>query len=219
MSTRTLQVTDALYDYLIQTVREPDVLRRLREETAALPMSMMQISPEQGQFMRLLVELIGAERTIEVGVFTGYSAISVALGLPAQGRIVACDVNEEYTSVARRYFEQANVASKIDLRIAPAAGTLQSLIDEGASASFDFAFIDADKTNYDLYYEHCLRLLRRGGLLALDNMLWNGSVADPTKQDENTTAIRALNAKVVRDERVSMSLVPIGDGVLLARKL
>ena len=218
MSNRTLQITDALYDYLLGTVHEPDVLRQLREETARMPMSMMQIAPEQGQFMRLLVEILGAERAIEVGVFTGYSAISVAFGLPAHGRIVACDVSEEYTSVARRYFERAGVTAKIELRIAPALETLQALLDAGQAGSFDFAFIDADKTNYDGYYERCLLLLRAGGVIAIDNMLWGGSVADPAKQDENTTAIRALNRKIAGDARVSMSLVPIGDGLLLARK-
>ncbi len=219
MSARTIQVTDALHAYLLrETLREPPLLARLREETAKLPNSRMQISPEQGQFMRLLVELCGVRRALEIGVFTGYSSLSVALALPADGRIVACDVSEEYTSLARRYWDEAGVADRIELRLAPAVETLARLVEEGAGGSFDFSFIDADKENYDTYYERSLELLRQGGLIAIDNALWSGRVADESVQDKDTRAIRALNAKITRDERVSTSMLPIGDGLLLARK-
>lgn len=219
MSTKTLAVTDRIHDYLLQvTLRETPLMKRLRDETAAMPMSRMQISPEQGQLMGLLVELLGARRCIEVGVFTGYSALSVAQVLPEEGRIVACDVSEEWTAIARRYWDEAGVTNKIDLRLAPATATLEQLLQAGEAGSFDFSFIDADKTNYDAYYELSLKLLRPGGLIAVDNALWGGDVADPTNTESDTQAIRALNAKVAADQRVSMSLVPIGDGVLLARK-
>lgn len=219
MSTRTLTVTDRLYDYLMaHALREDDVLRRLREETSKLPMARMQISPEQGQFMALLVRLMGAKRTLEVGVFTGYSSLCVAKALPPQGRVVACDVSAEWTAIGQRYWHEAGVADKIDLRIAPALMTLDALLAEGAANSFDFAFIDADKLSYDAYYERALRLVRPGGLIAIDNVLWGGSVADPSDQDEDTRAIRALNDKIHRDPRVDMSLLPIGDGVTLALK-
>jgi predicted O-methyltransferase YrrM len=219
VSSKTLPVTDAIWQYLVDvTVREPAVLGALRDETSRMKYHVMQISPEQGQFMALLVELIGARRTLEIGVFTGYSALRVALALPADGQIVACDVSEEYTSVARRYFQEAGASAKLDLRIGPALTTLDALIASGEKEQFDFAFIDADKANYGGYYERCLTLVRPGGLLAVDNTLWNGAVADPAKQDPDTRAIRELNAKVAADPRVSSSLVPIGDGVLLARK-
>ena len=219
MSAKTIPVTDAIWQYLMDaTVREPAILGKLRDETSRMPYGGMQISPEQGQFMALLVELIGARRAIEVGVFTGYSSLRVALALPPDGRIVACDVSEEYTNVARRYWREAGVDGKIELRLGPALGTLDALLAEGQSGSFDFAFIDADKANYGGYYERCLALLRPGGLLAVDNTLWSGAVADPKKQDPDTRAIRELNAKVAYDPRVSASLVPIGDGLLLARK-
>jgi caffeoyl-CoA O-methyltransferase len=178
----------------------------------------MQISPEQGQLMALLVELIGARRTLEVGVFTGYSSTVVALALPADGRIVACDVSEEWTGIARRYWKEAGVEQKIELRLQPAVQTLDALLAQGQAGSFDFAFIDADKTSYDAYYERCLTLLRPGGLLAVDNTLWSGAVADNRDQNESTRAIRQLNAKIAADSRVSASLVPIGDGLYLARK-
>src|SRR5688572_19003473 len=176
----------------------------------------MQISPEQGQLMRLLVELSGARRAIEVGVFTGYSSLCVALAMPPDGRLIACDVSEEWTSIARCYWAKAGVAQKVELRLAPALETLDGLLAAGQAQCFDFCFIDADKDRYDDYYERCLSLSRSGGLIAIDNALWGGSVADQSRRDEDTEAIRALNAKVVRDERVSMSLVPIGDGLLLA---
>jgi caffeoyl-CoA O-methyltransferase len=194
------------------------VLRRLRDETSKLPSARMQISPEQGQLMGLLVELLGARRALEIGVFTGYSSTAVALALPPDGRLVACDLSQEWTNVARRYWREAGVESKIDLRLGPALASLDALVRDGQAGSFDFAFIDADKTSYGDYYERCLILLRAGGLLAVDNALWSGAVADPSDQRENTRAIRALNAKVSADERVSASLVPIGDGLFLARK-
>ena len=219
MASRTLSLTDPLYDYLLKvSLREPPLLTRLREETEALPLANMQISPEQGQFMALLVELIGARRTLEVGTFTGYSALCVARALPADGQIVACDVSAEYTDVARRYWAEAGIADKIDLRLAPALDTLDALLDDGQAGAFDFAFIDADKENYDGYFERCLALLRAGGLVAVDNVLWNGAVINPVKQDPDTQAIRALNAKLQQDQRVSLSIVPIGDGLALARK-
>ena len=216
---RSIELTDELADYLVEvSVREPDVLRRLREETAGLPDPEMQIGPEQGQLMALLVELIGARRAIEIGTFTGYSALVVALALPEDGRLIACDVSEEWTAIARRYWEEAGVAHKIDLRLAPALQTLDELLDEGSAGTFDFAFIDADKEGYDAYYERCLALLRPGGLIAVDNTLWSGRVADPAVDDADTGAIRAFNDKLKGDARVSLSLVPIGDGLTLARK-
>ena len=219
MANRTIDLTERLYDYLLKvSLREPPLLAELRAETAKLPDAVMQISPEQGQFMALLVELIGARRAIEVGTFTGYSALCVARALPANGKLVACDISEEYTSVGRPYWERAGVAGKIDLRLGPALDTLRSLLADGAAGSFDFAFIDADKKEYDDYYEAILELLRPGGLMAIDNVLWGGAVADSRKRDADTVAIRALNKKLRDDERVSLSLLPIGDGLTLARK-
>jgi predicted O-methyltransferase YrrM len=219
MSSRTIQVTERLHAYLMQYgVREPELMQRLRRETASVPGAGMQISPEQGQFMTLLAELIGARRTIEVGTFTGYSALAVARVLPKDGLLVACDVNAETTAIGMRYWQEAGVAERIDLRIAPAADTLQALIDDGHAGSFDMAFIDADKTGYATYYERCLTLLRPGGVILIDNVLWGGRVADQSATDEDTLAIRALNAEVQRDERVSMTIVPIGDGLTMARK-
>jgi len=178
----------------------------------------MQISPEQGQFMRFLAKLIGAKRCLEVGVFTGYSSLSVALALPENGQIIACDISEEWTAIARRYWKKAGVASKIDLRLAPATTTLQKLLSQGEANRFDFAFIDANKTDYDTYYERCLELLRPGGLLLIDNTLWDGKVCDLAIEDEDTLAIRALNKKLLSDERIDLCLLPISDGVTLARK-
>jgi predicted O-methyltransferase YrrM len=219
LSRRTEPLTDELYDYLLSvSLREPDVLRRLREETAELEQAGLQIAPEQGQLMALLVELIGATRTLEIGTFTGYSALAVALALPADGCVVACDVSEEWTTVGRRYWAEAGVGDKVDLRLGPALDTLDALLAEERTGDFDFAFIDADKENYDAYYERCLELVRRGGLIAIDNVLWHGRVVDPSVADADTEAIRALNTKLARDERVSLSLVPIGDGLTLARK-
>ncbi len=219
MSTRSIQLSEEVQRYLLDvTVNEPEVLKELREETAKLENAMMQISPEQGQFMRLLCEMLGVERALEIGVFTGYSSLCVALSLPDSGKLVGCDVSEEYTQVARRYYERAQVAHKIELRIAPALETLSQLLSEGQAGSFDFAFIDADKQNYTAYYERCHELVRVGGLIAIDNTLWSGTVADPSDQRETTQAIRALNQTVCTDARVTASLVPIGDGLLLARK-
>jgi predicted O-methyltransferase YrrM len=219
VSTRSIGLAPAVYDYLVRvSVREHPLLARLRAETQRLPLARMQISPEQGQFMALLVELIGARRTLELGVFTGYSALSVALALPAGGQLVACDVNDDWTQIARRYWSEADVADRIELRLAPATETLGQLIADGQTNAFDFSFIDADKPNYDAYYEQSLRLVRAGGLIAIDNALWNGDVANDAIQDADTRAIRALNEKVGSDRRVSSSLVPIGDGLLLARK-
>lgn len=219
MSSRTLELNDRLYEYLLaHTLREPRLMARLRAETAKMTYGAMQISPEQGQLMALLVEMIGARRTLEVGTFTGYSALAVALALPPEGRLIACDISEDYTAVGRRYWAEAGVADKIDLRIGPALKTLDSLLEHGAAGSFDFMFIDADKTNYRQYYERGLNLLRQGGLMAIDNVLWSGAVADPTQDDEDTLAIRDLNAAVHADQRVSMTMIPIGDGLTLARK-
>lgn len=219
MSTRTISMTDNLHEYLL-SVTPPitDVMRRLREETAKLPMGMMQISIEQGALMKLLIELIGAKKTLEVGVFTGYSSLVVAQALPADGKIIACDVSEEWTSIARRYWQEAGVANKIDLRLGPAAEKLQALIDDGQSGTFDFAFIDADKSNYERYYELSLKLLRKGGLLSIDNTLWGGRVADPSVTDADTETIRAISRKLVSDDRVTACLVPVGDGYSLAVK-
>jgi len=193
-------------------------LVELREETAQLPGAGMQILPEQGQFMRLLVELLGARRTLEIGVYTGYSSLCVAQALPEDGQLIACDVNAEYTAIARRYWQRAGLEQRIRLELGPALATLERLIAAGESGSFDFAFIDADKENYQAYYERSLQLLRRGGLIAIDNVLWGGSVADPGDQKSSTVAIRALNAQLAEDSRVSVSLIPIGDGLFLARK-
>ena len=219
MNLGRLGLSDELYGYILSaSLREADVLRRLREETARMPMAIMQIAPEQGQFMALVVELIGAKRTLEVGVFTGYSSLAVALALPDDGHITACDVSEEWTAVARRYWAEAGVAHKIDLRLAPAIETLDALLAEGQAGSYDFAFVDAEKTEYADYYERVLELLRQGGLVAVDNVLWNGAVADPANDEEDTNAIRAFNRKLHADDRVSLSLLPLADGLTLARK-
>lgn len=208
-----------LYEYLTSvSVREPAVLGRLRVETEALPMGGMQSPPEHGQFLALLVQLMGARRTLEVGVFTGYSSLAVALALPNDGRIVACDVSEEYTSVARRYWKEAGVDHMIDLHIKPALETLQELIAQRQHSRFDFAFIDADKANYDGYYEYALELIRPGGLIAIDNVLWHGRVIDPDANDADTLAIRALNKKLLVDSRINLSMVPISDGLTLCYK-
>ena len=219
MSTRTISITDPLHEYMLAvSLREPAVLSQLREETLQLEAAGMQMSPEQGQFMQLLIHLLGAKRTLEVGVFTGYSSLCVALALPDDGQIIACDVSEEYTAVARRYWQSAGVAHKIQLNLGPGTATLDRLIEEGQQNSFDFAFIDADKENYATYYEQCLQLLRPGGLIGIDNVLWGGSVVDEGNQDSSTNAIRALNKQLHADTRVDLSLVPIGDGLTLARK-
>lgn len=219
MSSRTLSVTDDIQRYLLEhSVREPEVLARLRAVTSPMPEAEMQIGPEQGQFMALLARLIGARRCIEVGTFTGYSSLVVALALPEDGRIIACDVSGEWTSIARQFWRAAGVAHKIDLRLQPAARTLQELIAAGGENQFDFAFIDADKTGYTDYYERLLVLLRPGGLLVADNTLWSGRVADPGANDGATVALRDFNDRLHADERIDLSLIPIGDGLTLARK-
>ncbi len=219
MSRRTLTVDDALYQYILdRSIREHPAQVSLRAATAGHPHAGMQISPEQGQFMAMLVKLIGARRTLEIGVFTGYSALTVALALPNEGKVLACDISDEYTRVGRPFWEQAGVAAKIDLQLAPALATLDARLAAGEAGRYDFAFIDADKTGYDAYYERCLQLLRPGGLIAIDNTLWNGKVAHPADGDADTTALQALNAKLHGDERIDLSLLPIGDGLTLARK-
>ena len=220
MSNRTLCITEQLYEYMVDvSLRESVLLQRLRAETAQDEQANMQIAPEQGQFMALLLHLLGAEKVIEIGVYTGYSSLCTALALPDHGRLIACDVSEQWTRVARRYWEEAGVAHKIELRLAPAAETLAELLAAREAGTFDFAFIDADKTGYGQYYEACLQLLRPGGLIAIDNVLWNGDVADPAIDDAETEAIRAFNRKIHGDSRVEISLVPIADGLTLARKL
>lgn len=220
MSNRTIQVDDRLYQYILDvSAREPEILRRLRDETAQLGgLARMQIAPEQGQFMALLLELMGAHRMLEVGTFTGYSTLACAMALPPDGNIVACDVSREWTDIGQKYWQEAGLADKIELRIAPAADTLQQLLEEGQANAFDAMFIDADKTNYGTYYELGLKLVRPGGLIMIDNVLWGGAVADPSEQDEDTQAIRALNRKLHTDNRVTVSLIPIADGMTLARR-
>jgi predicted O-methyltransferase YrrM len=219
MTNKTIGLSDELAAYVLDVgTREPGVLARLREETAALPEHSMQIAPEQGAFLALLVELTGARRCLEIGTFTGYSSTAVAMALPEDGRIVCCDVSEAWTEMARRYWDEAGVARKIDLRIAPATETLDGLLADGAESTYDFAFVDADKTGYDGYYERLLRLVRPGGLIALDNMLWGGRVLDQDPEDQDTRALQALNRKLSDDDRISLCLVPMADGVTLARR-
>lgn len=220
MSIQTLNLTEDLYRYLCSVgVRDRKILQELRAENAQHPRAVMQIAPEQGQFMGLLVQLLGVKKALEVGVFTGYSSLIVAMALPEDGQLIACDISDDYTAIARKYWSKAGVADKVDLRIAPALDTLDQLIAEGHSNSFDFAFIDADKGNYNNYYERALQLLRPGGLIAVDNALWSGRVANPVEaQDNRTKHIHGLNEKIHGDERVSMSLIPIADGLMLAMK-
>lgn len=219
MSYKTLQLTEPVYEYLLKTsLREPDVLRRLREETERHVHGHMRISPEQGQLMRLLVEIIGAKRAIEIGVFTGYSTLSVALALGSGGKLVACDRNDEWPSVGQPFWREAGMDAVIDLRIAKAEQTLAAMIDGGETGTYDFAFIDGDKKNYGVYYEQCLTLLRPGGLITIDNVLWDGRLTDDADQERATNAIRALNEKIHGDDRVSLSMLPIGDGFTIVRK-
>ena len=220
MSRRTLALDDRLYDYVVQHNREHPELAKLREATATHPRAGMQISPEQGALLQVLVKLIGARRTIEIGVFTGYSALAVALALPPDGRILACDISDEFTQVGRPYWERAGVADRIELVLEPALHTLDARLAMGESGCYDFAFIDADKASYDGYYERCLKLLRAGGLIAIDNVLWSGRVAQAVdaSADPDTAALQWLNAKLQRDERIDLALLPIGDGLTLARK-
>ena len=218
MAHRTLQLDDALYDYVLaHSLREHPAQVALREATKDHPHAGMQIGPEQGQFMALLARILGARRAIEIGVFTGYSALTVALALPDGGYLLACDVSDEHTRIGKPYWQAAGVAHRIDLRIGPALQTLDARLAAGEAGTYDFAFIDADKTAYDAYYERCLELVRQGGVIAIDNVLWSGSVARPAKTAD-TKALQALNDKLHRDERVDLSLLPIGDGLTLARK-
>jgi predicted O-methyltransferase YrrM len=219
MSDRTLSLTDTLYEYILShSVREPAILARLRKATAALPDATMQISPEQGQLMALLVKLMGARHCIEVGTYTGYSSLAVALALPQDGRIVACDINAKTTAIARQFWKEAGVDAKVQLRLQPALQTLEELLASEGAHRFDFAFVDADKSGYRGYYEKLIELIRPGGLIAVDNTLWSGHVADASHNDADTVALRAFNDHVYRDERVDLSLVPIGDGLTLLRK-
>jgi len=219
MAPRTLPQTPKLLDYVRSvSLREPEILRRLREETGSIAAGGMQIGPEQGQFLAFLVGLIGARRCLELGTFTGYSALWVALALPPEGRLICCDVNPRTTAVAERYWREAGVRDKIELRLAPALDTLEKLAGAGAAGSFDYAFIDADKENYDAYYERVLALLRQGGLVIFDNVLWGGAVADVREHDRTTSGLRALNQKLHEDERIDVCLLAMGDGVTLARK-
>lgn len=219
MSRRSFLLTETLADYYAKVaLRETPILAELRAETAGLPQAQMQISPEQGQLLAMLVQIMDARRCIEVGVFTGYSSLAVAQALPANAQILACDISEEWTAMARRYWKRAGVEEKIRLELAPARATLDAEINAGKSGSYDFAFIDADKTSYLDYYERCLRLLRDGGLIAVDNTLWSGRVADPSISDADTRALRTFNAAVSKDERVDLCLVPIADGLTLLRK-
>jgi predicted O-methyltransferase YrrM len=219
MSPRTLGLTEALHQYIIKFgLREPEALRLVRTETAPRPDVNMQIAPEQGQLMAMLVRLLNARRCLEIGAFTGYSALAVALALPTDGQIVVCEISDEFAELARRNWTRAGVTDKIDLRIGSALGTLDRMLEDGEAGSFDMAFIDADKENLSNYYDRCLKLIRAGGLVLIDNTLWDGAVADPSKRDPSTEAIRAVNQKVHTDRNVDMVLLPIGDGLTLARK-
>lgn len=220
MSNRSIELDDALYRYLLSvSLREPPILRELREYTARMPLARMQIAPEQGQFMHWLVSVVGARRTLEIGVFTGYSTLITALALPPEGRVVACDISVEYTDIARQYWRRAGVDERIELHLRPARDTLQALLDDGQAGTFDFAFIDADKEGYSDYYESTLQLLRAGGIVAVDNVLWSGRVLDPATGDRDTIALRRFNEQLHGDSRVALSMLPVGDGLTLARKL
>lgn len=219
MSNQTIKLSDTLYQYMLSiSLHEPVILKSLRETTLKLSSHNMQISPEQGQLMAFLVELIGAEKTLEIGVYTGYSSLAAALALPETGKIIACDINTETSAIAQDFWQKAGVAHKIDLKLAPALETLDSLIKQNYSNTFDFIFVDADKQNYLNYYERSLTLLRPGGLMLVDNVLWSGRVADVHTHDKQTVAIRAFNQTIYQDKRISMSLVPISDGLTLIRK-
>ncbi|UVM06709.1 class I SAM-dependent methyltransferase [Pseudomonas laurylsulfatiphila] len=219
MTARTLNLDDALYQYLLDvSLRETPLLKRLRDETQALPMARWQVAPEQGQFLALLVKLIGARRLLEVGTFTGYSALCMAAALPADGSLMCCDIPGDYNAIARRYWQEAGLAGRIDLRLAPALETLAELERQGQGGQFDLVFIDADKANYPSYLEHALRLLRVGGLAVFDNTLWSGRVLETSPESADTRAIQALNLALKEDVRVDLSLLPIGDGLTLCRK-
>jgi len=219
LSNRTLSIDDRIYDYICDvSINESELLRQLREETAQIEYSVMQISPEQGQFMSLLIKLMGAKRVIEIGTFTGYSSICVASAMPEGGKLICCDISPQWTEIAEKYWALAGLENKIDLHIQPAEQTLQMLLNDGAEKSFDFIFIDADKQNYVMYYEMALRLLRKGGIIAVDNTLWSGAVADPENTEPGTRAIRHFNEMIKDDDRVSQSLLTIGDGLTLILK-
>lgn len=219
MSNRSFFLSDGLYKYLLEnSLREPAILQALREETARDEMARMQIAPEQGQFIQLIMRLVQARRGIEVGVFTGYSSLCAALAMPTDGYLLACDVSEEWTSIARRYWDEAGVSAKIDLHLAPALDTLDSVLANGQAGTYDYAFIDADKENYIGYYERCLALLRPGGLMLVDNVLWSGTVADEANQEPDTLALRAFNRHVHQDDRVELSMLPLADGLSLLLK-
>ncbi len=219
MSRSTIGMAEALSEYLVRVgTREDDDLNDLRRETASHPAAGMQISPEQGQLMTMLIKMLGARKTFEVGVFTGYSAMIAAKATGPGGRVVALDVSEDYTAIARRHWAKAGIADRIDLRLAPAVDSLRAMVAAGEASTYDFAFIDADKTGYDAYYEYALQLVGTGGLIAIDNVLWSGAVADPTAMDQDTIALRALNEKIRADERVDIVMIPIGDGLTLALK-
>jgi len=219
MTNRTLNIDDNLYNYILaSSLRESELLKALRKETEDVELSVMQIAPEQGQFMSLLVKLIGARRAIEIGTYTGYSSICIASALPDDGELIACDISKEWTDIAQRYWSQADLVDKINLHLAPAMETLDNLLVDGQQESFDFIFIDADKTHYDDYYECALKLIRRGGLIVIDNVLWSGAVANDSDTSEDTKAIRALNEKLKNDERIALSLLPVADGISLAVK-
>jgi predicted O-methyltransferase YrrM len=219
MSSSTLALTDELRRYLVDvSVHEHPVLVSLREETAKMPMARMQIAPEQGAFMAMVVKLTGARRILEVGTFTGYSSLAMALAMPADGRMICCDVSAEFTDLARRAWRDAGVADRIELRLAPAVETLDGLLAEGRAGTFDLAFVDADKENYLAYHERCLKLLRQGGVTLFDNVLWGGAVIDEKDTSSSTVAIRELNARLHADDRVDLAMVPIGDGLTFARK-
>ncbi|UCG42387.1 MAG: class I SAM-dependent methyltransferase [candidate division WOR-3 bacterium] len=219
MSNRTIQLTDELYDYLLNvSVREPEILRRLREQTLLMPEADLEIAPEQGQLMALMLRLMSAKRVLEIGTFTGYSSLAMALALPTDGELVTCDLSEEWTAIARKYWQEAGVEDRITLCLGPALDTLDRLLAEGRRDSFDFAFIDADKENDLVYFERCMKLVRTGGLIVVDNVLWSGRVADPKVDDADTASIRVFNRALLEDERIDLSLVPIADGLTLARK-
>jgi predicted O-methyltransferase YrrM len=219
MGKNTLELNDSLYDYLLSvSLHEDEVLQALREETRQIDMHIMQISPDQGQFMALLVKLTGAKKILEVGTFTGYSALAMARAMPEEGELVACDISESWTNVAKKYWQQAGVTEKIKLHLAPAEETLKKILKNNAADSFDMAFIDADKKNQWTYYECCLELLRPGGVILVDNVLWNGSVINEKDESEDTEAIRLFNKKIYKDNRVEISMIPVGDGITLARK-
>ena len=219
MSNRTLNLDDALYTYLLDvSLRETPLQKRLREETAALPVAQWQIAPEQGQFMALLVQLTGARQLLEIGTFTGYSALSMAQALPEDGHLLCCDIDQQFTAIARRYWKEAGVAERVELRLAPAMETLGALVREGKAGSFDLIFVDADKVNYPAYLEHALILARPGGLILFDNTLWSGRVLERTPETADTRAIQSLNKRLKVDQRVDISLLPLGDGLTLCRK-